>query len=387
MKTMISLVSEQTVPNILAILHFKPDSLLFISTERMEREGRVRAILAVLEQRHPGLYRLNENVHVIQVQEDSILDCHRKLEHWISGREDNEFIVNLTGGTKLMSIAAFEYFKDYGSKMVYIPLGKNHYIVPFPKKSPKAPIPLPDRLSVAEYLMAYGLEVTNSHKLDQYGKTAAERMNLSRMIVWEYNEVVELLRFLGEKLREKRNIKKGVDFWFPYQPSNEKERYLLKQLGFSQRGDCYGRYLNRADISYLTGGWLEEYCFNVVREFQGEGADDVTINISIRSPQGRDNEFDVMFTSENTLYFIECKSLEQSHDRKFNILYKIGALQREFGLRVKSFLVTTSSEVIDEATGEIKSHIDERAAQFKTKVVRPTEVRDLPAILAAELRR
>jgi len=386
-KSMISLVSEQTVPNLLGILHFEPEVLLFLSTERMEREGRVRAILAALEQRRPGVYRMEENTYVVQVQEDSILDCHRKLDRWIVGREDNDFIINLTGGTKLMSIAAFEYFKDYASKMIYIPLNKNEYIIPFPKRSPRPPIPLTDRLSVMEYLTAYGLEVLNDRKMDEYKMLAEKRKDLSCLATREYGKLNSLLTWLGEQLREKRKIRKSCDFSVRYKISNDIEKEFLTEFGFSMGSDKHYRMsLTKSDIAYLTGGWLEEYCFNVVWTLLGKGIDDAALNIDIKNRQGRNNEFDVMFTSNNALYFIECKSLEQIHDKKFDALYKIGALQKEFGLRVKSFLVTTSSQIIDAASGEVKTGVAERAAQFNTKVVKPDEVKDFSSILAAELK-
>ncbi|WP_419470278.1 hypothetical protein [Candidatus Kuenenia sp.] len=42
---LVSLVSEQTIPNILAIHHFRPNELLFISTKVMEYKGKTSAIL------------------------------------------------------------------------------------------------------------------------------------------------------------------------------------------------------------------------------------------------------------------------------------------------------------------------------------------------------
>jgi len=107
----------------------------------------------------------------------------------------------------------------------------------------------------------------------------------------------------------------------------------------------------------------------------------------IRNPQGRDNEFDVMFTSRNALYFIECKSMEQKHlgERKSegfdSFLYKIGALQKEFGLRVESYLVTNSSVIVHAQTGEINKALCERAEQFKTQIVGPDDVIRFPDIL------
>jgi len=133
MKTMVSLVSDQTIPNVLGILHFRPDCLLFVSTPEMEKKEMVQATLRVLERRRPGIYRLGENAHVVVCREDSILDCHQKLEKWIADQGEGEFVVNLTGGTKLMSIAAYDFFKDYDSRMIYFPITGNFYHVPFPK--------------------------------------------------------------------------------------------------------------------------------------------------------------------------------------------------------------------------------------------------------------
>ena len=46
MKTcLVSLISDQTIPNILIILSFKPDHLLFITTQGMEKKSKSQAIL------------------------------------------------------------------------------------------------------------------------------------------------------------------------------------------------------------------------------------------------------------------------------------------------------------------------------------------------------
>jgi hypothetical protein len=39
----------------------------------------------------------------IIVQEDSILDCHRKIGEYIQGKEDSAFTVNPTCGAKIRS--------------------------------------------------------------------------------------------------------------------------------------------------------------------------------------------------------------------------------------------------------------------------------------------
>ena len=377
---LVSLISDQTIPNILAIEHFKPDELLFVTTEEMERKNKVPAIMSTLDRL--GLRYADRSSKVI-VQEDSILDCHRKMDSWIQEREDAEFIINLTCGTKIMSIAAYEFFKDYSSKMIYIPVPKNGFIVPFPKKSPGKPIELDLRVNVIQYLTAYGLNVVNEAKLRSYHEEAVRRRELSEWIMNNYDNIKNLLIWLSGNLRLHRDDKE-YNFTGSFSGANGEENNFLGKLGFIYNGSTVSRKLTRSEIRYLTGGWLEEFCFNKVLGFQHLGIDDAVIGLSLMNPQGRDNEFDVMFTKENALYFIECKSLDQYEDKDTNVLYKIGALQKEFGLRVKSFLVTTSPYILK--NGKLKQSVSARAEQFNTVVVPPSDVHRLEDILRRELK-
>ena len=372
----VCLVSDQTIPNILGIFHFNPDKLLFITTQDMEKKEKVSSILKTLNRLGR---RYDERYAKINIQEDSILDCHRKIEKWIEGKEDADFIVNLTCGTKIMSIAAYEYFKDYSSKMIYIPIPKNEFISPFPKKSPGRSTALDLRLNVVQYLTAYGLDIVNEAKLSGYHNEASRRRELSNWLVKHYIKTKNLLVWLGGNLRDHRDDK---EYYLEGQFSGatESEVELMEKLGFSRKGDNISIKLNRSTLRYLTGGWLEEYCFNEMAELKGKGIDDVVLNLKLRKGE---NEFDVMFTKDNALYFVECKSLDQETDKKADILYKIGALQKEFGLKIGSFLVTTSPHILKD--GEIKFSLKIRAEQFKTIIISPENVISFKNILTEQL--
>jgi len=366
-KVLISLVSDQTIPNILAIHHFRPDELLFITTEKMEKKLKTGAIVETLRQL--GLNYAENSVQKMVVKEDSILDCHRKIEEWMTGREDAEFIVNFTCGTKIMSIAAYEFFKDYGSRMIYIPIPKNEYIVPFPKKSSTHPEPLPLRLSVPQYLSAYGLEVKNVAKLPEYKREASDRSDIAGFIVSNYERLKPLLGLLGDRLRRHRDDKE-YDFCIGFKAATEEDQGFFSLMKIEYDGENISKRLSRSEICFLTGGWLEEFCLNEIRKV--EGIDDVVIGLQLMNKQGSVNEFDVMFTNDNSLFVVECKSLDQNDDKKTVALYKIGALQKEFGLRVESFLVTTSPHALKD--GKLRPGLRSRAEQFNTTVVLQDEV-------------
>ena len=379
MKTiLISLVSDHTIPNILAIHHFKPDELLFISTTKMEKKNKVSAILMTLNRLALG-YKSDPVI----VTEDSILDCHKKIGEWIDGKEDAEFVVNLTGGTKIMSIAAYEFFKDYSNKMIYVPIPKNEFIVPFPKKRPGKPVKLDLRLSVIDYLTAYGLTILNASHLDSYREGAIKRKELSEWIAGNYDNLKNLLKWLCEKLRTHRRDNQFI-LEDEFLGASGEEKQLLSKLNFDYKEGSVFKKLSKAEIKYLTGGWLEEFCFVKVSELIGQGIDDAVLELQIKNCLGRDNEFDIMFTKDNALYFIECKSLDQNEDKKTDALYKVGALQKEFGLRVESFFVTTSPYILKD--GKIKQSIRTRAEQFKTTIIPPSKVSQFGEILKRNLK-
>lgn len=162
------------------------------------------------------------------------------------------------------------------------------------------------------------------------------------------------------------------------------QRDFLKAVGFNISGRTISKKLSRSEIRYLTGGWLEEYVFNSLNSIKGRGIDDVVMNVEIENIQGNKNEFDVMFTKDNALYFVECKSLSPEDEITKSSLYKIGALQKEFGLRVQSFFVTTSPHIIKD--GQIRQSVRARAEQFKTEIIKPDEIVNFETIIRKNLK-
>jgi len=66
-RILVSLISGQTIPNILLIHQFKPDELLFITTGEMEKKGKIESILATLALLNQD-YR--KKTHTVMVHED-----------------------------------------------------------------------------------------------------------------------------------------------------------------------------------------------------------------------------------------------------------------------------------------------------------------------------
>lgn len=372
-KCLVSLVSDQTIPNVLIAAHYSPDYLLFLTTPAMERRGKAEAILKTLALRGRD-YR--DRCHKIVVEADSIVDLQNKTSAWIHDQpRDLAFIVNLTGGTKLMAIAAYDIFKDFGGEMVYLPIPRNEILTPFPKRRPRPPEPLTERLSVQEYLTAYGFHTTNQDRLAGYQERCRSRKEVTRFLFAHYRDLLPLLEVLGADLRPQKNKKKvlqrGYDLCAPFKAENENQLRFLDMLGFKRLQAEIRKTIHQDDADYLCGGWLEERLFLAVEAALPVGAD-VCLNVRCEAPGGSANEFDVLFTLDNVLYLIECKSLGSAQDDDKEMinafLYKLGALRQNFGLTPKAFLATTSPGVLD-AAHQVKGHLLERGRQLNTEII------------------
>jgi hypothetical protein len=379
---LVSLVSDQTIPNILAALQFKPDLLLFISTETMEIKGKSQAILQALQRR--GMDYTNR-AHTLKVDENSIIDLQTKVTKWLEHfTEEINFIVNLTCGTKIMAIAAYDLFVDFGSSMIYVPIPKNEYLIPFPKRRPKEPVAIPYRLSVPEYLDAYGVAILNAKHLTRQKEVADGRQELTRFIYQHYTEVFPLLTYLGSQIRplDFRNPRRTYDISASFSFNNDKGKYFLREMGFSIEENQLFKKVDKDCWNYLKGGWLEERLFLAVQKALPL-ATDIQLGINVQDKKGNKNEFDVLFTLDNILYNVECKSLgaaeggEDSTGASItDFLYKQGALRQQFGLTPKIFLATTAETIYDR-DNQIKPHLNERARQFNCEIIPLRQIEDL----------
>jgi hypothetical protein len=383
MKTcLVCLVSDQTIPNILVAAQLYPDFLLFISTADMEKKCKSKAILDTLKVRgqdYSGAY------HTLEVAEDSIIDCQNKISQWLAqSEEEYQFFVNLTGGTKLMSIAAFDLFTDFGSQMIYVPISKNQYLTPFPKRRHLAPTALGARLSVAEYLTAYGFSITNRKNLENQKQQATARESTTRHLYANYTAIRPLLNALRSVLPAKKTkaLKRGHELKFNPPPSNAATDEFIAMMAFEPKGSTISKVIHESEWNYLRGGWLEERVFLAMREVLSPEIS-VELGISYTDMQGNQNELDVLCACDNVLYLVECKSLgaiegsEEIMGGTINdFLYKLGVLRQQFGLTPRAFLATTAEEVFD-SKGKLEPRILERGRQLRIQVIPLVNTPDL----------
>lgn len=293
---LVSVISDQTIPNLLVIKDIEDwySGQLFITTVKMESEGKSSWI-----EEAAGLEP--NSIHRIVVDENNWDDIKSKLNE-VSWAENTKFVVNLTGGTKVMTLAIYEHFATPGNQIIYSPIGKNRIEELYPlKRITKTEINY--RLSLSEYLIAYGLYFTSK------------------------DEAFYPPDFTGK--------------FFDSFKNNRFNFYKMPLII-----DAHS-LADVKDKQYYSGTWFEEFAAQLLSSGLNLNNNQIAMNVKLfRNPDGiqHDNEFDIMFVLNNELYVIECKvsvgGSSTIKDKMDKYLYKLGAITKDFGLRVYPFIFT-----------------------------------------------
>src|SRR5262249_42289178 len=159
MKVLLCLLSDQHVPNLLSVHHYKPDQLVLIQSAAMQRKEAAAHFQAAL---HLGGmdYASEERCHVQPLEAEDDLGVIREcLRHAYARHPGGEWVANLSGGTKPMSIAAYEFFKAVGARLVYVNFSKPSVLLGMDGHPAET---CEHRPTLREFLAGYGFASTKN---------------------------------------------------------------------------------------------------------------------------------------------------------------------------------------------------------------------------------
>ena len=285
-RTLVCLVSAQTLPNFLFIkeMYIPGDRILLITSK-----GGMEQHATHLEE---ALGWANATIHRHTFSEKGLEDNFQAMSKELSTIliEGVHYVVNLTGGTKLMSLALYKQMERMAERELYY--------MPYPRmlfcQLEGEDVEVTTHLSVADYFALYGIDFKSSHSGCTASKETAKHFFLYFTTCPKseaFFSAMDLLRVLRDKkqviLADHDGVMPVVKF-FQYQTHEEGK-------------------LSRKEVEYLTGGWFEEWTYYTLKEHWGVADDCISINAHI-SIQNRQNELDVAMVLNNALYIVECKS-------------------------------------------------------------------------------
>lgn len=300
MNIVVSLLSDQLTPNLLFIrqMDLQNDFHVFLTTKSMELKNKAEILANTL-----GLN--TEDYKKIIIEPESPLAIFQELQNhdW---ETDARYIVNITGGTKIMSQMAFSFFQRFDrAEMYYKPL-RGAYLEQLHPELKRVNYEESYQLSLKDYLLAHGYSFILNNELSS---------KISRAEAL-YKQVV-----------------------------NKKDSAKVTEIKNAQEESYY-----RLDKPYLTGGWFEEWLYYTIKTSLHLRDDQISHSLKLKSIYSEkntdsDNEIDVAFVYNNNLYIIECKvfTYRQTEGKKINdTIYKISSIRSSMGLKATALVAILS---------------------------------------------
>jgi hypothetical protein len=308
---------------------------------------------------------------VLIVDENMLFDVETKLEDYFKNNSFDKVYVNVTGGTKIMSLAAYSFFKDklFVKNIIYFPIGSTSYkqIYPLGKYGKASNVLISHKMSVEEYLMSLGLKIESIGKPEDIVLSSKlYDMFFEKRCIFE--ELTSILRRYRKKDGNKE-LSKSDDL--------KKVKCLIGFLDVDP--DDFDFTKSRKWIDYFSGGWFEEYVYSEIGKLKGDCIDDIQINLKLQTKTEYSevpNEFDVIFIKNNNLNIVECKSGNLENYEMTNTFYKVAYLNRNFGLSASSYIVSLGDNVFDKNSGELKKGIKDKSKVFGVGFVNINDVKN-----------
>jgi hypothetical protein len=306
--TSVILVSVETLPNVLFIREFPAEQYVFITTQKMEEEKRSHWII-----RAAGIQE--SQVQRIEVNQDDFRQTLQALEK-ANLQPAANWKVNITGGNKLMSIAAFNFFARYNAAIFYLAIDNKHFQQLFPNNDLH---PIRHQVHLTEYLAAHGRTFQVS-----------EKMQLEPSPQTIMNECRKANGIIGDC------------------------QYLVKKIAMCTNGQRK---------QFLTGTWFEIYVYESIKTHLQLPDNQIALGAALypleslpetHRTDNKDNDIDVCFTYKNYLYLMECKVYhgQKVHQETGEVsganniqrhLYKLAAIKQSLGLNAKAYLITPNN--------------------------------------------
>ncbi len=334
------------LPAALLVIHEKSSIVVAISSEQSYKE--LPQLQKVIER-----LQIDSDVKSILVTPDGIdafdvAKIQAACENMVMEYTDTEWIFDITGGTSLMSIAAYEAAKRQTEKSNvtincwYLNTSQTRIITLVGNKGRESIF----EIDVLQYAIAYNREIIQGDLENHRAESEAHWLPFAQKLGKNprYAEILKLVMIAVGKAKRGRPSKLEIKDYvlknFPPETysilEEAKEVGLLDELHPDNAANISFR-LSYLQDKFLNGAWLEAYVWNEAKQL---GIfHDCQWNQKIVDGDNK-NELDVALTYYAQLLIAECKTGEEAFSSE--TLYQINAVSNMLGNRFVGKLLVTS---------------------------------------------
>ena len=321
------LVSAQAAPNLLPALDpaLKPAEAVLLVSQTMR--PRADALQRVLQEAGVRVSRVAlPDEHDYPALESALLALAAE-------RAGETIALNVTGGTKLMALAAQSIAQAAGWSLFYVDADTDEVIWLGGRAGERQA--LHEQMRLRHYLMGYGFTVPEKLLTLQTSEPRKRLIATLLNQIGSLEQPLSQLNWLAQQAEDRKALSLQLD-------ERQRDSRSLDALlrAFSEAGilTVQGARVSfgGADaLAFAKGGWLEHHVFRTVASLADElGLRDKAANLEVTNSEGVKNELDVAFLAHNRLFVIECKSARMDHPRapKANdTLFKLAEIRRRVG--------------------------------------------------------
>ncbi len=363
------LVSREPLPNLTPLLDpdIKPDMAILLVSDDMQQRAQWLQDVARSNGMQTRSLAIDNPWDIQQLQQ--------QVAELIVEYADSELVLNATGGTKPMSIAAYEEFRSQGLPVYYVHPGSDCIVWMHDKELPVQRIS--NQLRLEPFLLAHGARVIDIQRnrprvrdveladkiiddIRHYGHAVSEINHLAYSAAngaLQSQKISDLRSANAEALRDL------IDFF----EINGLLRETNDRLVFADETSRH----------YVNGLWLESWLYQQVLAVADKTADihdqaaGLVLDRQLERGKPVRNELDVAFLYRNRLHLIECKTRRMKSGGSVGTdpLYKLKAIKPIMGgLKARAMLVSLLP---------VPDHDKTRAAEMGISVLDATQLKNI----------
>jgi len=233
-----------------------------------------------------------------------------ELMRCLDGIDTTNIALNISGGTKAMSLAAHEVFLAYDKPIFYVHPESDHvmWLHPISQKG----FDLEDQLRLPDFLSAMGTKIRQHGNRNKISESRRQGTNEIIKNISRYTKPLSALNWLAGE--SKRTL-------LSPELNNDQDQYndilnlisLFDDMGHCKLEENSIRFTSDDSRFYCNGGWLEEHVYGVVHKLMEKyPIQDIQQGLEIERTGNRGtpvvNELDVAFLSNNKFFLVECKT-------------------------------------------------------------------------------
>lgn len=333
------MASKQIAANLtpLQVSQIRPDLVLIGITHTMQNEGDH----LIREIKDTGISAQKITLD----NESSLQQLQQQFEQIVEQYfEKADLLINLTGGTKIMALAAYQVFASYGFRCFYQDHQSNE-IVWLDDESRISEHQ--NKMGLVRYLKAYQFNVAKKQKLEEISQE--HRTYVSLIIDYlnkNFDKNVALVSKLNAFASQKPLSSSYLDT-IKFTP--EEDAFIRHLLHETQLFKWQGKKLVftcKEDQQLVSGAWFEIYTADMLKKVKNIRELSLSVEIS-KSTQRLTaktcQEMDVMAMYLEKLVLVECKTVNwenKTATEASGAIYKLSALSNIGGLNTLACFVS-----------------------------------------------